>query len=157
MNELNIRVVLEEVNFLWDLRKVFHFRELWNSNCSFAEIVKELKRKPIEIAVLILDQVDKYKIHKRSIGLGEIGSEKVRCKSNSELPPYVYITLEEMDFLWKEKDIERFKDLWMKRFSIEDMANRLGRHQIEIAALILDQFGLEYMLNSLVKTEKRVS
>ncbi|MED2846928.1 sugar ABC transporter substrate-binding protein [Bacillus toyonensis] len=157
MNELNIRVVLEEVNFLWDLRKVFYFRELWNSNCSFAEIVKELKRKPIEIAVLILDQVDKYKIHKRSIGLGEIGSEKVGCKSKSELPPYVYITLEEMDFLWKEKDIERFKDLWMKRFSIEDIANRLGRHQIELAALILDQFGLEYMLNSLVKTEKRVS
>ncbi|MGH1288083.1 sugar ABC transporter substrate-binding protein [Bacillus toyonensis] len=157
MNELNIRVVLEEVNFLWDLRKVFHFRELWNRNCSFAEIVKELKSKPIEIAVLILDQVDKYKIYKRSIGLGEIGGEKVRCKSNSELPRYVYITLEEMDFLWKEKDIERFKDLWMKRFSIEDIANRLGRHQIEIAALILDQFGLEYMLNSLVKTEKRVS
>ncbi|MBE7095442.1 sugar ABC transporter substrate-binding protein [Bacillus cereus] len=157
MNELNIRVVLEEVNFLWDLRKVFHFRELWNNNCSFAEIVKELKRKPIEIAVLILDQVDKYKIHKRSIGLGEIGTENVRRKSNSELPPYVYITLEEMDFLWKETDIERFKDLWMKRFSIEDIANKLGRHQIELAALILDQFGLEYMLNSLIKTEKRVS
>ncbi|MEM5637250.1 hypothetical protein AAHB65_23230 [Bacillus toyonensis] len=45
----------------------------------------------------------------------------------------------------------------MKRFSIEDIANRLGRHQIELAALILDRFGLEYMLNSLVKTEKRVS
>ncbi|HDR7316687.1 sugar ABC transporter substrate-binding protein [Bacillus toyonensis] len=157
MNDFKIHVVLEEVNFLWDLRKVFHFRELWNSNCSFAEIVKELKRKPIEIAVLILDQVDKYKIHKRSIGLGKIGSEKVRFKSKSKLPPYVYITLEEMDFFWKEKDIERFKDLWMKRFSIEDIANRLGRHQIELAALILDQFGLEYMLNSLVKTEKRVS
>ncbi|OOR56033.1 sugar ABC transporter substrate-binding protein [Bacillus mycoides] len=157
MNELKIHVVLEEMNFLWDLRKVFHFRELWNSNCSFAEIVKELKRKPIEIAVLILDQVDKYKIHKRSIGLGDIESGMVRSKSNSELPPYVYIALEDMDFLWKETDIERFKNLWIKQFSIEDIANRIGRHQIELAALILDQFGLEYMLNCLIKTEKRVS
>ncbi|MED1113397.1 sugar ABC transporter substrate-binding protein [Bacillus paramycoides] len=157
MNELKIHVVLEEVNFLWDLRKVFRFRELWNSNFSFAEIVKELKRKPIEIAVLILDQVDKYKIHKRSIGLGEIDSERVRSKSNSNLPPYVYIALEDMDFLWKETDIERFKDLWKKRFSVEDIANRLARHQIELAALILDQFGLEYMLNCLVDTEKRIA
>lgn len=101
--------------------------------------------------------MDKYKIHKRSIGLGETGIEKVRCKPKSELPPYVYIALEEMDFLWKEKDIERFKDLWMKRFSIEDIANWLGRHQIELAALILEQFGLEYLLNSSVKTEKCVS
>ncbi|MEM5637249.1 helix-turn-helix domain containing protein [Bacillus toyonensis] len=81
MNELNIRVVLEEVNFLWDLRKVFHFRELWNSNCSFAEIVKELKENQLKLRFSFLDRVDKYKIHKRSIGLGKIGSEKVRFKS----------------------------------------------------------------------------
>lgn len=44
-----------------------------------------------------------------------------------------------------------------KRFSIEDIANRLGRHQIELATLILDQFGLEYMLNCLLETENRVA
>nr|WP_255298906.1 helix-turn-helix domain containing protein [Bacillus cereus] len=91
------------------------------------------------------------------MGLGEIGEKSIRNKKNKEIPPYVYIALEEVNFIWKEEDIKRFKDLWKKRFNVEDIANRLRRHQIEIAALILDQFDLEYMLNSLMDTEKRVA
>ncbi|XKK24625.1 hypothetical protein HFP64_00040 [Bacillus sp. AC79A.1] len=45
----------------------------------------------------------------------------------------------------------------MKQLGIEEIANKLRRHQIEIATLILDQFGLEYMLNCLIDTKKRVA
>ncbi|PIE97215.1 sugar ABC transporter substrate-binding protein [Bacillus fungorum] len=157
MSAFKVHIALEEVDFLWDQREVFQFRELWKNNHTLLEISKKLKRKQIEVAALIIDQVDKFKIHNRKMGLGKIGEKSIRNKKKKEIPPYVYIALEEVNFIWKEEDIKRFKDLWKKRFNVEDIANRLGRHQIEIAALILDQFGLEYMLNSLIKTEKRVS
>ncbi|PGM23372.1 sugar ABC transporter substrate-binding protein, partial [Bacillus thuringiensis] len=74
-----------------------------------------------------------------------------------EMPLYVYIALEEVNFIWNEDDIKLFKDLWMKQLGIEEIANKLRRHQIEIATLILDEFGLEYMLNCLIDTKKRVA
>ncbi|PFS78632.1 sugar ABC transporter substrate-binding protein [Bacillus cereus] len=157
MSAFKVRIALEEVDFLWDQREVFQFRELWKNNYTLLEISKKLKRKQIEVAALIVDQVDKCKIHNRKMGLGEIGKKSIRNKKKKEIPPYVYIALEEVNFIWKEEDIKRFKDLWKKRFNVEDIANRLRRHQIEIAALILDQFDLEYMLDSLMDTEKRVA
>ncbi|MDZ5610843.1 sugar ABC transporter substrate-binding protein [Bacillus pseudomycoides] len=157
MSAFKVHVALEEIDFLWDQREVFQFRELWNSNYTLVEISKRFKRKQIEVAALILDQIDKFKIHKRKMGLGEIGDKSIRNKKKKEIPPYVYIALEEVNFIWNENDIGCFKDLWKKRFSFEDIANRLGRHQIELAALMLDQFGLEYMLNCLIETEKRVA
>ncbi|WP_406654115.1 sugar ABC transporter substrate-binding protein [Bacillus cereus] len=157
MSAIKIHVALEEVNFLWDQREVFQFRELWNSNYTLLEISKKFKRKQIEVAALILDQVDKFKIHKRRMGLGEVGDKNIRNKKKKEIPPYVYIALEEVNFIWNKEDIERFKNLWMKQLGIEEIANKLRRHQIEIATLILDQFGLEYMLNCLIDTKKRVA
>ncbi|MEH7667149.1 sugar ABC transporter substrate-binding protein [Bacillus sp. JJ689] len=157
MSAIKIHVALEEVNFLWDQREVFQFRELWNSNYTLLEISKKFKRKQIEVAALILDQVDKFKIHKRRMGLGEVGDKNIRNKKKKEIPPYVYIALEEVNFIWNKEDIERFKILWMKRLGIEEISNKLRRHQIEIATLILDQFDLEYMLNCLMDTEKRVA
>ncbi|UPJ19369.1 helix-turn-helix domain containing protein (plasmid) [Bacillus cereus] len=65
MSAFKVRVALEEVDFLWDQREVFQFRELWNSNYTLLEISKRFKRKQIEVAALILDQVDKFKIHKK--------------------------------------------------------------------------------------------
>ncbi|MFD0768842.1 sugar ABC transporter substrate-binding protein [Bacillus sp. CGMCC 1.60114] len=157
MTTLKIHVALEQVNFLWDERDVIRFREMWNSDISILAISKILKRKQIEVAVLILDQIDKYKIQGRAIGLGEIGEESIRNKKKYELPPNVYIALEEANFMWPEKDITRFKELWKKRFRFEDIAMKLGRHQIELAILILDQLGLENMLVGVTETEKRTA
>ncbi|MCR6846237.1 sugar ABC transporter substrate-binding protein [Bacillus sp. IBL03825] len=157
MSAFKVQIVLEEVDFLWDLREVFRFRELWKSNYTLLEISKRFKRKQIEVAALILDQVDKFKIHKRKIGLGEIGDKSIRNKKKKEIPPYVYIALEEVNFIWNEDDIELFKNLWMQQLGIEEIANKLRRHQIEIATLLLDQFGLEYMINCLIDTKKRVA
>lgn len=157
MSAFKVQIVLEEVDFLWDLKEVFRFRELWKSNYTLLEISKRFKRKQIEVAALILDQVDKFKIHKRKIGLGEIGDKSIRNKKKKEIPPYVYIALEEVNFIWNEDDIELFKNLWMQQLGIEEIANKLRRHQIEIATLLLDQFGLEYMINCLIDTKKRVA
>ncbi|MDA1774360.1 sugar ABC transporter substrate-binding protein [Bacillus cereus] len=154
MSAFKVQVALEEIDFLWDQREVFQFRELWNSNYTLLEISIRFKRKQLEVAALILDQVDKFKIHKRKIGLGEIGEKSIRNKKKKEIPPYVYIALEEVNFIWNEDDIELFKDLWMQQLGIEEIASKLRRHQIEIATLILDQFGLEYMINCLIDTKK---
>ncbi|XKK24624.1 helix-turn-helix domain containing protein [Bacillus sp. CB62A.1] len=80
MSAFKVRIALEEVNFLWDQREVFQFRELWNSNYTLLEISKRFKRKQIEVAALILDQVDKFKIRKRKMGLGDIGDRKFGIK-----------------------------------------------------------------------------
>ncbi|XKK29816.1 helix-turn-helix domain containing protein [Bacillus sp. AC79A.1] len=80
MSAFKVRIALEEVNFLWDQREVFQFRELWNSNYTLLEISKRFKRKQIEVAALILDQVDKFKIRKRKMGLEILATRKFGIK-----------------------------------------------------------------------------
>lgn len=149
MAVLQVHVVLENVNFLWDQRDVMSFREMWNSGFSIASMSKEFKRKQIDLAVLVLDQVDTYKIGARCKGLGEVKEEFVKNKRGYEWPLTLYIALEEANFLWNENDVVRFHEMWEASFNIVEMARKLKRHQIEIAMLVLDQFGLKGMLDGI--------
>ncbi|MCP1124588.1 helix-turn-helix domain containing protein [Bacillus sp. 3103sda1] len=69
-SRLKIYVALEEANFLWDERDVVLFRKLWNEGMSLPELAKRLRRHQTEVALLILDQADKYQIKSRPLGLG---------------------------------------------------------------------------------------
>ncbi|PEE36083.1 sugar ABC transporter substrate-binding protein [Bacillus pseudomycoides] len=149
MTVLKIHVALEEVNFIWDERQIILFREMWNSGASLVEMAKRLKRKQVEVAVLILDQADNYKIGVRSEGIGDTSVELIKNIRNHEFPLTLYIALEEANFLWHEQDMIRFHEMWDKGINIAEIARKLKRHQIEIAVLILDQFGLENMLNGI--------
>ncbi|MCD9104117.1 helix-turn-helix domain-containing protein [Bacillus cereus group sp. BfR-BA-01344] len=51
----------------------------------------------------------------------------------------LYIALEDLDLLFDESEVIRFQEMWKEDEGILEIAKELGRHQLEIAALIMDQ------------------
>lgn len=51
----------------------------------------------------------------------------------------LYIALEELDLVFDESEVIRFQEMWKEDKSFIEIAKELGRHQLEIAALIMDQ------------------
>lgn len=63
-------IVLQNENFAWDQEAIMKFREMWNKDIDFFQICRTLKRKQIEVALLMMDQEQEGHIKKRKIGLG---------------------------------------------------------------------------------------
>ncbi|PFV81712.1 helix-turn-helix domain containing protein [Bacillus sp. AFS059628] len=51
----------------------------------------------------------------------------------------LYIALEELDLVFDESEVIRLQEMWKENKGILEIAKELGRHQLEIAALIIDQ------------------
>ncbi|WP_426940726.1 helix-turn-helix domain containing protein (plasmid) [Bacillus mycoides] len=51
----------------------------------------------------------------------------------------LYVALEELDLVFDESEVIRLKEMWKEDKNIIEIAVELGRHQLEIAALIMDQ------------------
>ncbi|MGG5795741.1 helix-turn-helix domain-containing protein [Bacillus nitratireducens] len=51
----------------------------------------------------------------------------------------MYIALEELDLVFDESEVIRLQEMWKENKNIIGIAKELGRHQLEIAALIMDQ------------------
>ncbi|USL16592.1 helix-turn-helix domain-containing protein (plasmid) [Bacillus thuringiensis] len=51
----------------------------------------------------------------------------------------LYIALEELDLVFDESEVTRLQEMWKENKGILEIAKELGRHQLEIAALIMDQ------------------
>ncbi|MGM7432592.1 helix-turn-helix domain containing protein [Bacillus anthracis] len=51
----------------------------------------------------------------------------------------LYIALEELDLVFDESEVIRLQEMWKENKGILEIAKELGRHQLEIAALIMDQ------------------
>ncbi|MGW5955977.1 helix-turn-helix domain containing protein [Bacillus mycoides] len=51
----------------------------------------------------------------------------------------MYIALEELDLVFDESEVTRLQEMWKENKNIIGIAKELGRHQLEIAALIMDQ------------------
>ncbi|WP_368936827.1 helix-turn-helix domain containing protein [Bacillus sp. SH8-8] len=51
----------------------------------------------------------------------------------------LYIALEELDLVFDESKVIRLREMWDKDKDILEIAKELGRQQLEIAALIIDQ------------------
>ncbi|EDX54293.1 conserved hypothetical protein (plasmid) [Bacillus cereus W] len=51
----------------------------------------------------------------------------------------LYIALEELDLVFDESEVIRLQEMWKEDKGIHEIAKELGRHQLEIAALIMDQ------------------
>ncbi|PGH81072.1 helix-turn-helix domain containing protein [Bacillus thuringiensis] len=69
-SRLKIYIALEEANFILDERDVIRFREMWSQGMSLPKMAKALRRHQAEVALLAIDQADKYLIKNRPIGLG---------------------------------------------------------------------------------------
>ncbi|MGR5983877.1 helix-turn-helix domain containing protein [Bacillus cereus] len=51
----------------------------------------------------------------------------------------LYIALEELDLVFDESEVIRLQEMWKENKGILEIAKELGRHQLEIASLIMDQ------------------
>ncbi|HDR7738022.1 TPA: helix-turn-helix domain-containing protein [Bacillus thuringiensis] len=51
----------------------------------------------------------------------------------------LYIALEELDLVFDESEVIQLRKMWDEDKGILEIAKELGRHQLEIAALIMDQ------------------
>ncbi|EOO64251.1 hypothetical protein IKE_05128 [Bacillus cereus VD196] len=51
----------------------------------------------------------------------------------------IYIALEEANFIWDERDVLRFREMWSQGMSLPEMAEALRRHHAEDALLVIDQ------------------
>ncbi|HHB2093631.1 TPA: helix-turn-helix domain-containing protein [Bacillus cereus] len=51
----------------------------------------------------------------------------------------LYIALEDLDLLFDESEVIQLQEMWKQDKSILEIAKEMGRHQLEIAALIMDQ------------------
>jgi hypothetical protein len=51
----------------------------------------------------------------------------------------LYIALEELDLVFDESEVIRLQEMWKEDKEILEIAKELERHQLEIAALIMDQ------------------
>lgn len=67
-----------DVNFLFKMKEIEKFLELWNEGESLEDIADEIKRKPFEISLLIMDLDLRGLITHRKKGIfgGELIKEK---------------------------------------------------------------------------------
>lgn len=68
-NNSAIYIALEEVNMIWTPKEVGWFDDMWRSGSSLLFIAAKLKRKPLEVALLIMDRELKGKIKPRKRGI----------------------------------------------------------------------------------------
>ncbi|ARJ25306.1 helix-turn-helix domain containing protein (plasmid) [Bacillus mycoides] len=50
----------------------------------------------------------------------------------------MYVALEDLDLVFDESEVIRLQEMWKENKNIIEIAKELGRHQLEIAALIMD-------------------
>lgn len=55
-------VILLDSKFVWQQREIEQFRELWEQKLSIYQIAERMKEDPDNIALLVIDQVQKGKI-----------------------------------------------------------------------------------------------
>ncbi|MBE7121660.1 helix-turn-helix domain-containing protein [Bacillus cereus] len=51
----------------------------------------------------------------------------------------MYVVLEDLDLVFDESEVIRLQEMWKEGKNFIEIAVELGRHQLEIAALIMDQ------------------
>lgn len=51
----------------------------------------------------------------------------------------IYVALEDIDFIWSEKEVKKFRMMWDSDFPVEKIAERLKRSIDDVAMLVYDQ------------------
>ena len=68
--------MLDSLDIDWKIRagETEKFKELWNDGENIEEIAKQLKRKPLEVALMVMEHAEHAQIQQRSNGIlgGEV-------------------------------------------------------------------------------------
>ncbi|MFJ2042201.1 helix-turn-helix domain containing protein [Paenibacillus taichungensis] len=64
---------------------------------------------------------------------------EVKRKAIKYKRPNLYIACEEINFIWQEKAVEEFREMWREGYSIHEMAEYFQRGTDEVMILAMDQ------------------
>ena len=65
----NTYLACEELDFSWDLAEVREVEDMWNAGIPIDWIARNFDRKPIEVALLIMDRAERGHIEPREGGV----------------------------------------------------------------------------------------
>ncbi|WP_156060324.1 hypothetical protein [Bacillus altitudinis] len=142
------RIILEYVNFEWTIVGLKRFLDYWYEGRSLSEMARLFRRPEEEVLILMIDFSKRLKIKERPNGVGAnepmyikksvMNSKKRELRKLFEGQP-VYQACPNCDFIWDEKDIIAFRQMWQDYEPIRHIANRLARKVDDILLLIIDQ------------------
>ncbi|QKL22565.1 hypothetical protein G4D59_12850 [Bacillus altitudinis] len=142
------RIILEHVNFEWTIVGLKRFLDYWYEGRSVVEMAELFNRPSEEVLLLMIDFSKRGKIKERPNGVGAneamyikkctMSYKKRDLRKLFEQQP-VYYACPYSDFIWDEKDIILFRQMWQDHEPIRHIANRLARNVDDILLLILDQ------------------
>jgi hypothetical protein len=58
-DDMAAHIALEEIDFIWEESQVHLVRNYWKEGKVLIDIAAEIKRKPIEVFLLLLDQAER--------------------------------------------------------------------------------------------------
>lgn len=64
------------------------------------------------------------------------GPDKTHCQNQRSK---IYIALEDLDFVWDEKDVKEVDEMWESGIPLNIIAQNFGRDINEVAILIIDR------------------
>ncbi|TFW48012.1 hypothetical protein [Bacillus sp. 005/A4HT-01/001] len=142
------RIILEDFNFEWTIVGLKRFLDYWYEGRSLSEMAELFRRPEEEVLMLMIDFSKRGKIKERPNGVGAndpmyikksvMMAKKRELRKLFEDQP-VYYACPSSDFIWDEKDIILFREMWQNHEPIRHIANRLARNVDEILLLIIDQ------------------
>jgi len=142
------RIILEDFNFEWTIVGLKRFLDYWYEGRSLSEMAELFRRPEEEVLMLMIDFSKRGKIKERPNGVGAnepmyikksvMMAKKRELRKLFEDQP-VYYTCPSSDFIWDEKDIILFREMWQNHEPIRHIANRLARNVDDILLLIIDQ------------------
>ncbi|MFJ5965160.1 hypothetical protein [Bacillus sp. NPDC093026] len=142
------RIILEDFNFEWTIVALKRFLDYWYEGRSVDEMAELFNRPSEEVLLLMIDFSKRGKIKERPNGVGAndpmyikksvMSSKKRELRKLFEDQP-VYYACPNSDFIWDEKDIILFRQMWQDHEPIRHIANRLARKIDDILLLIIDQ------------------
>ncbi|MGM0916606.1 MAG: hypothetical protein ACQEWC_03375 [Bacillota bacterium] len=145
------RIILEDFNFEWTIVGLKRFLDYWYEGRSLSEMAELFRRPEEEVLMLMIDFSKRGKIKERPNGVGANDSIYIKKSAMSvkkrelrklfEQQP-VYYACPHSDFIWDEKDIILFRQMWQDHEPIRHIANRLARNVDDILFLIIDQADL---------------
>ncbi|WP_017154157.1 hypothetical protein [Bacillus bingmayongensis] len=54
----------------------------------------------------------------------------------------IYVALEDANYIWDERDVIRFREMWSSGVPFVEICKKLRRHKTEVMLLLMDQADL---------------
>lgn len=147
-----IYIVLEDMNFHWPAKDIETVLRLWNEGMSINYIGKQVERDVDEISLLLVELAERHrgKVFRRNRGV--LVSSEINLKKISQyykrllrfLDKYpdgykLFETWYNIDFVWDEREVLRFEEMWNKGISFQEIFAVLKRNEIDCLLLLFDR------------------